>query len=180
MTRTLPFWRDTPLTDAEERLLELVHAAHVASCGRHNISRDLFEAGAFGSSRYVNGLIAALASLGGAHGPIEETVALLQMPGREMTLIPLKMKVPGWGNSFEKGRKDPLWLAVDAHLEAFFPAQFRRLEDITRQLHAAGKTIYPNPSAYTASAAMIVGLPARASAYLFVRARLDGWTQLYL
>lgn len=180
MIETIPFWRETPLSTAESLLLELVHEAHVASCGRHNVSRDLFEAGAFGSGSYVNGLIAALASLGGPHGPIEQTVAVLQDPDQIGQMLAFGGKVPGWGNSFEKGHKDPLWLTVDECLKLNFSEMSTRLESITDELHRAGKNLYPNPSAYTSATALIVGLPARTAAYLFIHARLDGWTKLYL
>ena len=164
------------MTAAEQALLAAVDRAHVASCARENVSKLVFQYASFGSGQYVNGIIAALASLGGPHGPIEETAHFLERGVRKTE----GGKVPGWGNSFIKGQKDPLWLEVDDLLKEHFPLAWEKLETITEELQAAGKNIYPNPSAYTATAALIVGLPPKAAAYLFLRGRLDGWTQLYL
>jgi hypothetical protein len=45
-------------------------------------------------------------------------------------------------------------------------------------LHQSGKHLNPNPSAYTAAVAIVVGLPAPLTPYLFIAARLDSWCNL--
>lgn len=55
-----PFWRATPLTKAEAKLLALVRAAHIASCDRPNASREAFLLAMQQSGSYVQGLIGAL------------------------------------------------------------------------------------------------------------------------
>jgi citrate synthase len=173
-----PFWRAEPLTPAEVRLLELVFAAHAASALRDNISHHVLTAAFFGSGRYTSALAAALCTLGGPHGPIEETYDLLALldPGFVAIhrYITHDLKVPGWGNSFHRGCRDPLWTEVELQLTAEMGA---KLEAVTNLLHSRGKEVYPNPSAYTAAAALIVGLPRAVSPFLFVAGRLSAWTE---
>lgn len=183
MTNQQPFWRETPLLETEQRLLAAVHEAHALSCERENVSKLVFQYAAFGSGRYVNGIIGALASLGGPHGPIEATAELLaqeKFADRVEEELLAGRKIPGWGNSFIKDGKDPLWLEVDALFEKEFWQWGYRFEVITQMLHTAGRKIWPNPSAYTAAAALAVGLSPKAAAYLFIQGRLDGWTKLFL
>jgi citrate synthase len=183
MNTTRHFWRTQPLNPAETILLDMVREAHIASCARPNASREAFVTAASLSGSYVNGIIGALATLGGYHAPIVQTVWLLEQPEPAAVarqILAEGKRVPGWGNAFERGHKDPLWLTVDKWLELNFPAMAATLAAVTVALHAAGKDLYPNPSAYTAAAACLVGLPGPAAAYLFVSARLDGWTQLHL
>lgn len=175
------WWRKEPLSEDECRLVDVVLQCHHNSTKRNNMSAHIFQNSAIGSGRYVNGLIGALASLGGVHAPIEPTMAMLACDDYMRDVqhcINGGYRVMGWGSSFEKGQKDKVWLPVDALLHLKWPKRHAVLESITEALHAHGKDIYPNPSAYTAMTNLIVGIPAWASHYLLIAGRLDGWTEL--
>lgn len=171
------------MSGAEAALLAAVRRAHIASVQRANTSRAVFLSTINGSGNYVNGLIAALATLGGNHAPIAQTMWVLSQPDLPATIRELLaegQRVPGWGNSFVRGEPDDLWTEVDALLAKEFTPLHLQLVAGTTTLHTAGKLLFPNPSAYTAAAALLVGLRPDVAPWLFVSARLDGWTQLHL
>ena len=183
LTITQPFWRKEPFSDEARNLLDELTLAHEASAQRQNISTFTFQNVAQGSGDYTRGLAAALLSLGGIHAPLEQTMELLRDARADATaadMVDSGLLVPGWGNSFVKGMKDPLWIHVDAALHKDFEPLWDRLESVTAVLHGMDVMIYPNPSAYTAAAALAVGLPDHLAAYLFVVGRLDGWTSQLL
>lgn len=176
---TTVFWRKEPLTSPEAELFALVLEAHGASAMRDNISGVVFLNAFSASGRYSNALAAALCTLGGTHGPIEQTYDFLHSPhpaAAVPALLLAKQKVLGWGNSFYRGVPDPLWAKVDKCLADHFPEMSGKLEAVTRQLHGAGRMLFPNPSAYTAAAALILRLPRDVSPFLFVSGRLNHWT----
>lgn len=156
--------------------------AHSASALRQNASSTALQIAAMGSNSYQQSLAAALMTLGGAHAPIERTMIMLLQPDPTVFAADRLAKgllVPGYGNSFIKDRKDDLWLKVDDFLKVEFPMRHEVLEKIMLLLHAHGKVIYPNPSAYTATTAIILGMPPQIGAYLFVAGRLQAWTAQY-
>jgi citrate synthase len=171
------FWREAPLNEAEAKLLQLTLDAHAASAQRDNISSVVLVNTAIGSGELTKALSAALATLGGAHAPLEQTHAVL-------TLEPLghnggEHPIPGWGNSFVKGAPDPIWKDVDAQLGEVAPEVYTSIVRITSQLHDAGKLVWPNPSAYTAAVGIALGLPAPLLSWLFIQGRLAVWTLIF-
>jgi citrate synthase len=183
------FWREAPLSEAEHELLRLLEIAHDASARRQNASTAAALNAYGGSGSYTNGLASALLTLGGLHGPIRQTVDLLTnaTPVYEAELLlRAGRKVPGWGSSFVRGAPDPIWRDVaqwfedadgtdhDHHSLAII------VDQVTRALHRYGKFVYPNPSAWTACTAIVLGLPAEFAPYLFVASRLRAWTQLMM
>ncbi len=119
-----PFWRDEPLTKDEGELLREMYAAHHASSFRANPASVAAQIAASASGSYVQALIAALSTIGGAHAPLIQTVEFLLNPdaaeiARER--LALKQQVVGWGSSFAKGMKDPIWLKVDAMIAKINP-----------------------------------------------------------
>lgn len=161
--------------------MDSVFAAHRASVFRDNPSTLALKLAAAGSGDYCKSLTAALSTLGEVHGPIEQTVIFLShAQPQEVAKAELLAgrKVPGWGSSFSKGKKDPLWDRVDWQLQDKFNELYAKLEAVTETLHAVGKVVYPNPSAYTAATAIALRLPAKIAPWIFVRGRLDGWSEL--
>lgn len=171
-----PFWREEELTQAEQMLVALLYTAHQKSTFRNNISTNVAINSAVGSGGYCNGIAAAILTLGGVHAPLLQGIEFLN----GIVETPLKSlpggKVPGWGNSFIKGEKDPDWLEVDAKIKELHPQLYSRIEGVTNMLHKAGKEIYPNPGCYTAATAIILRMPAPIAPFLFVSARLEPWS----
>lgn len=171
-----------PLTEPEARLVAALYAGHGQCVFRPNCSTTACQQAAGGSRSLPQSIIAALACLGEMHGPIEEAYTILAPDSRSMGLEFLAThvgKCPGWGNSFVKGRVDDAFLPVDQCLEQHFPRMHSRLREITDALHARGKHIYPNPGAYTAAVALILGMPRHLSPMLFIQARIEAWSSVF-
>lgn len=176
------FWTDEPLALNELSLLNATLAAHAESAARGNVSHQVLQATAVASGHYANAIAGALLTLGAVHGPLVQTWHLLAVanPQRKAAdMVAAGLRVPGWGNSFHKGKPDPLWAGVAGMLERDFGAMHTTIENITASLHAAGKMLYPNPSCYTAAVAILLGMPAELCPYLFLRGRLDEWSKAF-
>lgn len=176
-----PFWTHETLPVPAHALLRAVFCAHAASSQRDNVSAQTVQLAALGSGDYTKAIAAGLLTLGGIHAPLADTMRLLQNTDptpRTREILAKGRRVPGWGSSFHKGEPDPLWTEVDEALVEHFPGMAGRISAVTQCLHDNGKVLYPNPSAYTAAAALIVRLPRNIAPYLFLAGRLDGWSQL--
>jgi len=176
------FWANGEvLSNEERRLVNALYIAHAACVHRSNCSTMALIQAAGGSGSLTQAYIAALATLGTMHGPVEEAWEFL----RAGIAMPIEFrlggtqKIPGWGNSFVKGRIDDAFLPVDQCLEQHFPRNHSRLREITDALHARGKNIYPNPAAYTALTALVLGMPRHLAPMLFVQARIEAWAQVF-
>ena len=178
------FWRDQPLNETELELWNLVRDAHFQSCHRNNCSTGALLNSYQGSGDYTKALIGALSTLGEVHAPVVETLTILNWETPENCIYALirdgEFKLPGWGNSFIRGERDALWLTVDNFLKEKHPQLYGKIEGITKVLHDNGKEVYPNPACYTAAACIALGVPAKIAPFLFIEARLAGWTALIL
>jgi citrate synthase len=168
-------------TAFKDKLMDELMSAHYRSCFRDNASSLAVANAARSSGELTKAITAGLASLGGKHAPIEGTVRLLSANDVEAEVdkyFALGQKVPGWGGTFQQDDRDPLWITVDQMIHADWPELGNRLDAITRLLHSKGKIIFPNPSAYTACAAIIMGLSPRLAPMLFLRGRMNGWYEI--
>lgn len=164
--------------EPERRLLAAVAAAHYASAFRDNPSTVALSLAWQASGDFGKALTAALSTLGGKHAPLRETYELLSGDDPETAARAMVLhgdKVPGWGTSFKDAT---LWQVVAELIRAEFPARWAVLRDITDMLRFHGKQIYPNPSAYTATAALIAGLPPAGAVWLFTAGRLEAWLRI--
>lgn len=176
----VPFWRARLLTPAEQELLAETLAAHGRCVLRDNISSVTLRNAAIGSHDFVASLCSAMLTTGGLHAPLEQTYELLSSSAAKQiaqALLDEGLKVPGWGSSFVKERKDPAWLTVDALLRRDWPDLYERMDEVTHVLYERGKRLFPNPSAYTAACAICLELPARLCVWIFVAGRLEGWAE---
>lgn len=174
-------WRKEPLSEQEKKLFDAVTAAHHNSSFRDNASSIAVLNAAAAARDLAKAIAAGLMTLGGRHAPIEQTINLLgvEHPATIVSdLVRLGKKVPGWGGTFQKDQCDPIWAEAADLIEEHYPELAAKLDVITEALHAEGKKIYPNPSAYTAAAAIALGVPAKLGVYLLINGRLDAWTQL--
>lgn len=179
------FWRDKPLTQVDIDLVNLVTEAHNKSTFRENPSTIAVQCAAQGSGRLVNSVIAALSTLGTTHGPIEgsyQVIADDQIPAVIVVqgFLQSNNKIPGWGSSFSKTELDPFWQPVNDHLRENYQPIYQRILEVTEALLNAGKPLLPNPSAFTAGAAIALHMPRRLSPYLMITARLPAWAQVFL
>lgn len=167
-----PFWREDELTPEETKLFGLVLRAHAASALRNNVSTVALKHAAAGSGRIETALIAALASVGGVHAPIAATTAFLSNEPFELVqfadqVVTSGGRVPGWGNSFFKGKPDPDWQEVGRYLFAW-PDMDKKIQAVTELLHSHDKKIFPNAGCYTAATAIVLGMPPKLAPYLLL------------
>ncbi len=137
-------------------------------------------AAAQGSGSLPAAIAAALNTLGGVHAPIQGTYEFIggEDPSHRIgELIEDGYKIPGWGNSFHKGEPDPVWENVGMLLGVTYMGGV--IGKITEVLHRNGKHIYPNPSAYTAAAAIELGMPASLAPWLVIAGRMEAWATLF-
>lgn len=179
------FWRKEPLTPEEENLIQLVGDAHGRSAYRQNPSTVTLACVAQGTGDLCRAIAAALMTIGGRHGPITDTYELLDHDvdtlSVEVTeILDEDRKVPGWGSSFAKEDIDPLWKEVNGAINKHWPEMADRLNTVTLALHGAGIRIMPNPSAYSAAAAIILKMPKELSPYLLIFGRLASWSEIFL
>lgn len=177
-----PFWRTAALDPNEKTLLQVVLHAHYRSAFRDNLSSSAVKMATLGSGDYTKAIAAALSTLGGAHAPLVQTYQFLtssDVASATRNGLAAKRRIPGWGNSFHKGEPDPVWTQVEVCLRLHWPDLAKKLDDVTGVLHAAGKNLFPNPSAFTVLAAIALGIPPHLAPYLFVMGRLQGWSELF-
>jgi citrate synthase len=174
------FWREKPLTEVENKLLNLCLMAHGQCTHRDNISTVILRNAAEGSMNYEKSIAAAVLSIGGVHAPLPQTMEILSMPlPHIVSMIENGMFLPGWGSSFEKSGIDPIWQPVHEHIDRYFHDRYVKIGDITDLLHARDKMIYPNAACLTAATALILEIPAAISPWLFVHGRLVEWTRIF-
>ena len=177
------WWQDEELTEVEQNLLAHLMACHGASVFRPNMSSAAVVNSTVGARSYPAAIASALLAIGNIHGPIAQTIELLESPDPARTarlMIDAGNKVPGWGGSFMGAAGDPIWTTFEEFLRENYPTVAKLIDSITAAIHEAGKNIQPNPSVFTAATALILGIPPEAAPWLFVRGRLDGWSKLFL
>jgi citrate synthase len=176
------FWReDGLLTENEIYLLEALFEAHYHSCFRDNASSVAIRLASDSSGTLSKALIAALATLGGKHAPLEQTIQLLLTEAPSLlvdTYLKRGQKVPGWGGSFQGNAIDPIWSQVDTLLSNLYPRIWDTMNCVTARLQQRGKMVHPNPSAFTACVAIALSVPVKLAPYLFIYGRLPGWVEL--
>lgn len=179
------FWRDTPLTQDEQALVAALADAHYKSAFRANPSSIAVQCAASGSGDLCHSVAAGLSTLGIRHGPVAQTCAFLRSRRSAGELVDEflanGLKIPGWGSSFAKaGAADPFWEPVEEALRTRFSDKVARLDEVTEALYARDLILSPNPSAYTAMTAIILGMPDVIAPLLLIYGRLEAWTEIFL
>lgn len=166
---------------SQDSLFDALMKAHYQSCFRENASSMAVANAAAGSGDLTKAIAAALMTVGAKHAPLESTVRFLSLDHPEQavsTYLAKNEKVPGWGGTFQRDTRDPIWIPVEEELRAGWPEFTKKLDEVTSALHYHDKHVYPNPSAYTACAALILGVPARMASAFFIRGRIAGWCEI--
>lgn len=175
------WWRTEPLKAEEAGLLEALLRAHHESSFRDNASSVAVANAASGSADVGKAVAAGILTLGGKHAPLEQTVEFLRLPspaGQVARMLESGAKIPGWGGTFQKDEPDPIWQGVDLLIRRLAPELSAKLVDVGAEIARHGYNLYPNPSAYTAAAALFLRMPAKLAIYLFIAGRLNAWAQI--
>jgi citrate synthase len=175
------WWRTEPLKAEEAGLLEALLRAHHQSSFRDNASSVVVANAASGSADVGKAIAAGILTLGGKHAPLEQTVEFLGLPrpaDHVARMLKSGTKIPGWGGTFQKDQPDQIWHEVDLFIMSLAPELSAKLVSVTVELERHGYNLYPNPSAYTAAAALVLGVPAKLAVYLFIAGRVNAWAQI--
>jgi citrate synthase len=177
----IAWWRTEPLRAEEAALLEALLRAHHQSSFRDSASSVAVANAASGSADVGKAIAAGILTLGGKHAPLEQTVEFLSLPrpaDHVARMLKAGTKIPGWGGTFQKDKPDPIWEEVDCAIRRLAPELSAKLAEVGAELARHGHKLYPNPSAYTAAAALFLGVPAKLAVYLFIAGRLNAWAQI--
>jgi citrate synthase len=166
-------WKDEPRAS----LVDALFRGHREATQRQNISTEILKVAYMGSGDFLKSVVAAISSLGGTHAPILQAYSVLR------SALPWKglmdgEKIPGWGNSFVKGKPDPIWEETQKYISHYWHNVGDRIDWMTNNIHKEGKIVYPNAACYTAATAIILGLPKDLSPWLVIQARLPVWAQI--
>jgi hypothetical protein len=158
---------------------------HDVLATRENLSSQMISCAAKVEKDFGSACIMAIASLGGLHAPIEQAMKLLSDPNAIRTaevLLQDGSKVPGWGSSFVKEEKDPIFDTLDYMLyspgiHTKFGTLWHLITDITD--HLRSKEIYPNAACYTAACCILNEIPPCVAVKTLIQGRIDSWSDIY-
>ena len=154
---------------------------HAILATRENLSSEMISCAAKVEKDFGSACIMAIASLGGLPAPIEQTMELLSYPTAiriAEVLLQDGSKVPGWGSSFVKGQKDPVFDAVDKMIYYGEPSLWCLIRDITNAI--GNKNIFPNAACYTAAACLLNDIPPCIAIKVLIQGRIEAWSEIYL
>jgi citrate synthase len=119
---------------------------------------------------------AAIMTTGSLHAPIEEAYYnLVEASDEYLSSIEV---VAGFGNSFFKDRIDPSFQPVYHYLSRYYPQYIVRIEHI--QKVAQIEHLFPNAAIITACCLSALDMPKELGIALFVKYRVQAWTELCL
>lgn len=180
-TQSVPAAQETNSKSVAEELLKskkvnlyrVCTKTHQKLAGRECASTATFiEAFRCNGYDFGKACIAAIATVGGKHAPIQEAMRFLKdyNPNADLPDI-----VPGWGSGFVKERPDPELDDLARQIEDIAPDLWHRIVEITSRLHMSHKYIYPNAACYTAGVALILNYPFETADFLLIHPRMTVW-----
>jgi citrate synthase len=163
--------------DSRQRyeLLHLLETAHGrAARDNSNISSTVAQMAYAGSGSVTQAIVAAIMTTGDLHAPIEEAYYNLNEASDEyLAAIGI---VAGFGNSFFKESVDPAFQEVFEVLIQHYPLIAERIKHI--QQVAKIEHLFPNAALITAGCLSVLGLPKEMGIALFIKYRVQAWTDL--
>jgi len=154
---------------------------HDVLATRENLSSQMISCAAKVEKDFGSACIMAIASLGGLHAPVEQAMKLLSDPDAIRTaevLLQDGSKVPGWGSSFVKGEKDPIFNTLEGMIYDYSMKLWCLIIDITD--HLCSKNIWPNAACYTAACCILNEIPPRVAVKTLIQGRIDSWSDIYI
>lgn len=155
----------------------LLFDAHaLAARNNPNASKIVCSMASLGSGSFVQGVAAAILTLGsevGKHGPTLGARKLLRGEYRDK---PLGV-YPGFGNTFYKDCIDPSFVPVYDYIRDNWPDYYAKVEHIREELLDNGKTLFPNPAMITAIVCEILGVKDGLECVLLIVPRLQEWAR---
>jgi len=158
----------------DDVLLNLLVKAHQDAANNNpNASAELCVVATKGSGDFTKGVIAGLASTGGAHAPLREAREVYLHGPKENTKI-----IPGFGNSFYKDKIDPAFQPVMQHLVVKYRAHYNHLVyRMNEARRLTGKELFPNAAIITAAVCEVLQIPDGMESLIFMMARIPVWAE---
>lgn len=153
----------------EELVSQLVFAHQDAARTNQNASSQIAVIASKGSGDFSKGVIAGIASIGGAHAPLYQARQVYRHATKDW--IATQKIVPGFGNSFYKDKIDPSFELLDKYIRKEYPTAAGRIDE----LHGYVKKVYPNAALYTAAVCEICEVPDGLESALFIISRVPVW-----
>jgi citrate synthase len=168
----------------QDRLLNVVLSAHLQPTINNdtNVSSTALKQSAAVGKGFPEAMASAILTLGNVHGPVTQARHLLYSAVNEEIITALEAGnyLPGYGNDFHKDGIDPSWEEVNELMEGSFPEHHARIWEVAGLIEKVkDRKIYPNPGAFTAATAEIIGLPPGTEHSIVVMGRMPAWTQQY-
>ena len=177
-------WLGVSEGESLETLLDTLSWCHQQSTlVNNNASGGALQNAAFCEATFEHSVAAALLTLGSKHGPVLAARDALYVTSDDELIDGLENgeTVSGFGNSFYKKSIDPAFVQLDHLLREGYPKHHGHLDRVAKLIFKVkGKSLYPNPAAYTAICAEIVGLMRGTETLLFIACRLPAWSRLFV
>jgi hypothetical protein len=164
-------------------LWSAVYKAHRASgYSNASLSKVLVNLIGQSSGSFAHSVTAGMMALGKKHGPIAQARddILYTTPASVAVLVKDGIKIAGFGNTFFKDQIDPSWSEVVTILRTSYPETWAKVQALQDALHAAGKTLYPNPGGLSAAACIATELERGLEEAIFVMPRMQVWLDEYI
>lgn len=173
---------DLMLGEFEPKIASLIECCidchQQAALKNPNASSAAYQNALMGSGNVENGIASAILTLGKNHGPISEArVVFVEWSRHEFGIVNDGYKVPGFGNSFFRGRIDPSFEPLDTLLRCDFSHLSNRIDELTKWMQAY-KPLYPNAAMYTAAVCHAAKIKPGLESALFIMARIPAWINL--
>lgn len=169
---------------------KLITAHRDAAKNNDNLSKGICVQACYGSGKFRQGLVAAIASLGDVHAPLVAAREVWEQADTDVVTqnVANGAYVPGFGNAFYKDHVDPAFKDLHALISSHYPRIESRLADLTQAVwkglaKRAGcrvKEIWPNAALYTAAVANQLQVPHGLEEILFLLPRIPVWGEACL
>jgi citrate synthase len=158
----------------DDTLLNLLVEAHAkAASDNANGSAQVAHIATSGSGDFSKGLIAALATTGGAHAPLAAARKVWKYGIPEGVEI-----VPGFGNSFYKDKIDPAFVPLTTYIRDQYNSHFQDLVHLKGNVYRyTRKNLQPNAAILTAVVCDILEIPEGMEILVFLLARAPVWAE---
>ncbi len=166
------------------RLMGLLADAHFDSAmnNEQNLSSSVVKQMGIALKTFPEAVASAVLTLGGVHAPVTQARhVIFNMENDDIVeAVASGMVIPGFGNAFHKDGIDPAWVDFEKALKEEEPDFAKRIDavaDIVNKAKGTNTTnqLFPNPAAYTAAVAELLGMPEGTEVSLLVNARMRAW-----
>ena len=165
-------------------VLKELERVHGLLALRDNASSVTVKSCAMLGKDFPSAVSGALMTLGGAHAPLEQTAQLLTETDPYVmieNILGMGRKVPGYGSSFYKQEKDPVFDKLDDMLVKRNVYLWHTVHRLSSYMKTQWNVnLFPNAANYTICSLMLEDIPLVHASKYFIQFRLNAWHNLWL